>query len=440
MLHPRFKRLLAGFEMAQNGPPGDLAKAVRSLPRVGRLPSPWETRALSVLVEYRLARIHEAMESEGHDTDWSDFVDFIGLRRRGPGCSAAVLSLAAIEPSLDYRLSDDFPPIEPSFADGLTDDFIGASLDLELDDDFLAPIEWYPSMGRFAITSIDLMDAGVLITRWFEPPDCWAFAIADEVLEHEAAIAAFFEDAEEPAVKVWRNASVGDWLGAHAAALAMGNATLTKLTGERAEQCREDRLDRIHLQMLRDKGITPRVLKALDDFDPAFATPHLAHALKVDHPAVRTALKIVAARDDPAWCLAVRQLFRSLEFVDDPDEVADLAKACKRFLDRHGSWAIGAMIPTPKGLAGRGAARAPDGPRGRPWPKASVETDVLKLIRADPVPRASQQPPTPADAPPPASAAPPARSPPESPAGDAKPDSKEPQAAAMAEFAGRKRP
>ena len=45
MLHPRFRRLLEGYELAQDGPPGDLAKAVRALPRVGRLPSPWETRA-----------------------------------------------------------------------------------------------------------------------------------------------------------------------------------------------------------------------------------------------------------------------------------------------------------------------------------------------------------------------------------------------------------
>jgi hypothetical protein len=440
MLHPRFQRLFEGYRLAQDGPPGDLARAVRAFPRVGRLPSPWETRALPVLLEYRRHKLHEAMDDEKPYTHWGDFVDFIGFRRQGPGCSAAVSALAAIEPSLDYRLSDDFPPIEPSFDYGLTDDFIGASLDLELADDFVAPIEWYPSMARFAITAVDLMDAGVLITRWFDPPDYWAFAIADEVLEHEAAITAFSEDAEEPAVKVWRHASVGDWIAADAAALAMGNATLGKLTGERAEQCREDRLDRIHAQMLRDKGVTPRVLKALDDFDPAYATPHLADALKVDHPAVRTALKIVAARDDPAWSPAVRRLFRTLGLVDDPDEVADLAKACKRFLDRHGSWAIGAMIATPKGMAGRGPARAPDGPSGGPRPQASGAADVLKLVRADPVPRASQQPPTPAAAPPPARAASPPQGPPESPAGDAKPTPKERLAAARAKLVRRESP
>ena len=416
MLHPRFQRLLEGYKLAQNGPPGDLAKAVRSLPRVGRLPSPWETRALSVLLEYRL---HKAMEGGELCTHWRDFVDFIGLGRQGPGCSAAVSSWAAIEPSLDYRLSDDFPPIEPGFYYGLTDDFIGSSLDLELTDDFLPANESYqgrfnhPAMGMFTVTALDLMEAGVLVAGWFDPPDYWAFAIADEVLEHEAVITAFFEGAEDPGVKVWRHACVGDWIAANVAALAKGNATLRKLTGERAEQCREDRLDRIHLQMVRDGAVTPRVLKALDDLDPAYAAPHLAEALKVDHPAVRTALKIVAARDDPAWCPAVRQLFRSLGSVDDPDEVADLAKACKQFLDRHGSWSIGAMIPTPKGMAGRGPARAPDGPRGGPRPKASGAADVLKLVRADPVPSASQQSPTPAAAAPPANAASPPQSPPE---------------------------
>ena len=51
MLHPRFRRLLKGYRLAQDGPPGDPARAVRALPRVGRLPSPWETRAMPVLLE-----------------------------------------------------------------------------------------------------------------------------------------------------------------------------------------------------------------------------------------------------------------------------------------------------------------------------------------------------------------------------------------------------
>jgi hypothetical protein len=114
-------------------------------------------------------------------------------------------------------------------------------------------------------------------------------------------------------------------------------------------------------------------------------------------------------------------------------------KDCKQFLDRHGSWAIGAMIATPKGMAGRGPARAPDGPRGGRGPKASGAADVLKLVRADPVSRASQQPPTPAAATPPADAASPPQSPPESPAGNTKPDPKGPLASARAKLEGRKR-
>jgi hypothetical protein len=314
-----------------------------------------------------------------------------------------VKSWAAIEPSLAYEWTDDLlTPIEPWLDDGLTDDFIGSSLDDELTDDLLTPDESYrgrfnhPAMAMLTITAVDLMEAGVLLfSRWYDPPDYWPFAIADEVLEHEAAIAASFEDAEDPGVEVWRRACVGDWVGAHAAALAEGNATLSKLTGERAEQCREDRLDRIHLEMVREKGLTPLVLKALVDFDPAYAAPHLAAALTVDHRAVRTALKIVAARNDPAWCPAVRRLLRSLGSADDPDEVADLVEGCKRFLDQYGTWAIGVMIATPKGKAGRGPARASDGPSGGPRPQASGAADVFRLVGADPVPRSSQQPPTP---------------------------------------------
>jgi hypothetical protein len=427
MLHPRFQRLLDGYKLALNGPPGDLVKAVRALPRVGRLPSPWETRALPVLFEYRRHKLHEAMEELS--TDWRDFVDFVGLRRLGSGCSAAVSSLAAIEPSLTSEWTDDFwTPIGPVFGYELTDD-----------DDFLTDDESdegqfnNPAMGMLTITTIDLMEAGVLITKWFEPPGYWEFTIADELLEHEAAIAAISEDAEDPAVKVWRHACVGDWIAA--AAFALGNPKLSKLTGERAEQCREDRLDRIFLQMVRDKRVTPRILKALDDIDPAYAAPHLAAALTVDHPFVRTALAIVAARDDPSWCWAVGKLFRSVEFADDPDEVADLAETCEKFLDRHGFRSTGAMISTPKGMAGRGPARAPDGPRGGPRPKVSGAADVLKLVGADPVPRAAQQPPTPAATPLPACAASPPQSPTESPDVNTKPDLKKLLASARAKFA-----
>jgi hypothetical protein len=37
MLHPRFQRLLEGYELAQNGPPGPLATATRAPPRVYRM-------------------------------------------------------------------------------------------------------------------------------------------------------------------------------------------------------------------------------------------------------------------------------------------------------------------------------------------------------------------------------------------------------------------
>jgi hypothetical protein len=386
MLSPRFQRLLEGYKLAQSGPPRDLAKAVRSLPRVGRLPSPWETRALPVLLEYRRNKLHEAMAELS--THWGDFVNFIRLRRQGPGCSAAVSSLAAIEPSLTSEWPDDlWTSIGRIFEFEPTDD-----------DDFLTDDESddgqfnHPAPGMLTITTIDLMEAGALITKWSDPPYYWAFAIADEVLEHEAVITAFFEDAQDPEVKVWPHACVGDWIASHEVALANGNATLSKLTGERAEQCREDRHDRILLQMVRDKGVTPRVLKALYDFEPAYAAPHLADALMVDYQALRTAMAIVATRDDWSWRGAVVKLFRSLGYGGDPDEVTDLAEAS-------------------------GAA------------------DVLKLFRADEVPRASQLPPTPADARPPACAASPPQCPPESPDGNAKPDLKKLLASARAKFA-----
>jgi hypothetical protein len=274
MLHPRFQRLLEGYKLAQDRPRGDLTKAVRALPRVGRLPSPWETRVLTAMFECRPPWLDEAMEDEELCTHLGFFK---GLRRRGPGSSAAASSPAAIEPSLGHQMSGDIPPIEPTFHYGPTEAFM-TCLGLLLRDDFLELDESdlghfsHPSMARLTIAGVDLVEAGVLVPGWFDPPNYWAFAIAGEVLEHSEVINAFFPGTEDPRVRVWRHACVGDWIAAHDAALDEGNAALRKLTGERAEQCREDRLDRIHLQMLRDKCVTPRVLRAHDDLDPTHAT------------------------------------------------------------------------------------------------------------------------------------------------------------------------
>jgi hypothetical protein len=277
MLHPRFQRLLKGYKLAQGRPPADLAKAVRRLPYVGRLPSPWETRVLTAAFECRLPWLDEEMEDEELCTHWGDYRFFKGLRRRGPARSAAASSPAAIEPSPGYQMSGDIPPIEPTFHYGLTEGFM-VSLGLLLRGDFLELDESdlghfsHPSMARLTIEAVDLVEAGVLVPGWFDPPNCWAFAIADEVLEHTEVINAFFQGTEDQRVRVWRHACVGDWIAAHDAALDKGNARLSRLTGERAEQCRDDRLDRIQLQVGRDGAVTPRVLEALHDFDPAYAS------------------------------------------------------------------------------------------------------------------------------------------------------------------------
>src|SRR5262249_27458193 len=158
-------------------------------------------------------------EGEELCTHWGDFMDFIGLRRQGPGCSAAVSALAVIEPSLVSVWTDDFrTPIGPMFGYELAD--------VPPDDESYEGHVTHPDMGMFTITAVDLLDAAVLVNRWYDWPDYWAFAIATELLEHEAAIAAFYEDADDLEVKVWRHACVGDWIAADAAAIAMGDATL----------------------------------------------------------------------------------------------------------------------------------------------------------------------------------------------------------------------
>src|SRR3954452_21537005 len=49
----RYRRLFAAIALALHGPPSDLPEAIRTQPEPGELPSPWATRLLFALLEYR---------------------------------------------------------------------------------------------------------------------------------------------------------------------------------------------------------------------------------------------------------------------------------------------------------------------------------------------------------------------------------------------------
>ena len=55
--HPRFQWLYRALDRALRKPPENLARGIKSLPPVACLPTPWETRALAALLEYRQRKL-----------------------------------------------------------------------------------------------------------------------------------------------------------------------------------------------------------------------------------------------------------------------------------------------------------------------------------------------------------------------------------------------
>ncbi len=366
MIHPwyprdlRYQRLYRALDRALRKPPENLARGIKSLPPVACLPTPWETRALAALLEYRQRKLwgleliakHGLLSAAPHvpaegsvpsapelsyETrpgwcvrrveatgesfrarvgqaapfmSWDDFTVFVTAHKQQPGCSAPILSFSEVEPSLDYELSYDYPSSTP----------------MEVWD------REEPEEGMIHLTACDLQDAKVVTTTWsmqFGDPE---FLIADEVLERGEKLGLVYAGTAGPRDRLWRMACVGDWRGADAAALELGNPVLVKLTQERDALCQEERLRRIHVQIIRDGGLTPRTLVALDDLGPEHSAAHLAKALSPGHRAVRTAMRIVARRHGPAWFEAVRKLRLRLGSVGELHEDTDLVEACEAFL------------------------------------------------------------------------------------------------------------
>lgn len=360
MIHHRFRMLFPDLGRVLRKAPANLVRGSGACPRSAPCRPPWETRAVVALLEYRRAVLNiwelvlehslrnagPHLPAEGsipgapdlhytidecacylidqttgahyqvHNWQsepylfWKGFAKFVTGHNQQPGCPAPILSFRQVVPSLGYALVDDYPWTLPEEV-------------WERD---------APDGGMIQITARDLEDAGVAVEICVLPYGRQGFQVADEVLAVEEALGSVYSGTDDPRDRLWRMACVGDWLGVDVAALELGGASLVRLTQERDAQCREERLGRIHARIGRDGGLTPRTLVTLEDLGPEHSTAHIARALSPGHRAARTAMKIVARRDDPAWFETVRKLRLRLGCLPGSLMDADLVKACNAFL------------------------------------------------------------------------------------------------------------
>lgn len=327
-------------------PPGDLATAVRALPDVGRLPSPWATWTLIGLVRHRRRQLWVAdvvanrlggdlvaiarIGALGHPSDIPQHGLVPGLTEweyffHGKGCC---LTHRGTGEAIDV---DFFGPTGEYFDIFFYLRYLQSPRDPEPPEGRL--IALHPSSEPIRLAVTQLLEGGTLAP--LEGRGAYPFRVAEEILDHEGAIEDFCEAWGNPDRRLWLAAAIGDWLAAHELALGRADQGLIDLTAERAAANRALRCREL-LDRWSDEGRRGEVLLALDDLDAEALAGQLEQALNGSIGGVTSrAVQIIQVRDDPPWCPSIYDLFRRLDPAGGLPQPYLWAE-CQRFLLRHG--------------------------------------------------------------------------------------------------------
>lgn len=178
--------------------------------------------------------------------------------------------------------------------------------------------------------SLETLARAVLI-EWIDDDEI-DFALSEEARLLDAAIHAFLGVWGSGSGRAYLAAAIGDWLAAHAAALAAGDVPLIAATGPRAEACRWRRLAAIRRQVDR-RGLHRERLHALADAVAEDLPDYVRQALRRPGEATKAALDRVV--DLPDYVADVERLVEAI-LTDEHRWVDHLLVACAEYLARHG--------------------------------------------------------------------------------------------------------
>jgi hypothetical protein len=346
--------------------PADLAVAVQTLPQVGELPPPWETWTLFGLVRHRERQLWVAdvvrIRLGGSPLDLSRLgaLGHPAVPQSGPvpGLPAWQYYFHGKGCCLTHRVTgeqidvDFFEDSAEYFDLGFYEKHLKSLRSPEPPERRL--LDLHPSVQPIRLAAEGLLAAGMLAP--LPGREGYPFRLSEAVLRHEGEITAFCERWADPASRLWLAALIGDWPAAHEEALRAGDTALATLSGERAEQCRELRRQRL-LRDLRQERLASAALLGLADLGGKGLASVLSEALVgVPSGLTSTALEVIERLDDPAWCAEVNALFRRVE-PGGPAPQPHLWMASLKFLLRHGH-PRGALLATLPQAAGYEMAEA----------------------------------------------------------------------------------
>lgn len=341
----RYKALLRALQRVGDGPGIDLGAALRNLPEVGELPSPWETWTLVGLVRHRRRQLWVAdiinhrlgaslldlarRGSLGHPPERPQQGPVPGLPEweyyfHGRGCC---LTHKVTGESIDVDFFDDSAEYFDVFFYGTYLKSLRAPDPVER-----RLLDLHASVDAVRIAVQDLGKSGLL--QPLPGREAHPYRLSEWVLQYEEIIDDCCRRWEDPNQKVWLAALIGDWPAVHELARGSELSDLEPLSGGRSQRCRELRRQRLVLALNEDH-LASAALHGLADLGPDAADPVLKVVLQGPIAGgIYTALQIVEERDDPAWCVLVYGLFRRLR-LDGEYPQAHQWLTCLRFLLRH---------------------------------------------------------------------------------------------------------
>ena len=192
-------------------------------------------------------------------------------------------------------------------------------------------LELHPSARAVTIAVTDLLAAGALTP--LPGSETHPYRLADKVMAIADDIDSYCSAWTRADRRVWLAALIGDWTAADEA--AVGRPELIAFTGPRAERCREIRRERLR-RALGEQYRGADALEALADLKAPDLDQCLEDALCGPLIGlVSAALKIIGQRDDPRWCVRVREVYSRVDPAGRLPEPYIWITSLK-FLLRHG--------------------------------------------------------------------------------------------------------
>ena len=284
-----FANLSDGIHRALQPLPNDLVTALRELPAVEDLLTPWATSLLITLVRYRQRQRWAIRALEEHLPQTIPPSEELYARwDRDPPLQLPVPGMPVWELQLECALEFG------TLVHKTTGEMISIKVSGEEDDHLM----FADSLDRFAKTkpsgsperrllalhptfltiwyAIDEMEeAGLLegidfmgdVYKKGLKPD--AHRLTPTAMRLEEPVALFCKHWKNPNHRLWLASLIGDWPLAHKLAQASGAQELLGVTGPRAEQCRQRRL---------------AVARRDENLGPSFIELHVLHEMGADEP------------------------------------------------------------------------------------------------------------------------------------------------------------